>query len=246
MLCHFFQFKMSRFSLVNLLTDVYFSSETYGTWQKKLVVTMAKEKHERIFNSSCPRSRLTAFQSKWMETVELSKVFLDASITSTDEELYDLHLSMRPHLKRLPTGFVYVTPSHRDKLWEEFRAVSMEKHVKVYDMLIDMLERLAVIVDNKGEVLFESLTFLILRNLPSEFAEFKLSPLLAVEKITMNHLMEKVLLFGLEYDEKVTLEPKIPNLNAKRVKEKKRPRCWNCGEVGHLKRDCIQSSVSSS
>ena len=158
---------MSRFSLVNLLTDACFTPETYGTWQKKPVVTMAKEKYERIFNSSCPKSRLTALQRKWMETIELSKVFLDASITSTDEELYDLHLSMRPHLKRLPTGFVYVTPSHRDKLWEEFRAVSMEKHVKVYDMLIDMLERLAVIVDNKGEVLFESLTFLILRNLPS-------------------------------------------------------------------------------
>ena len=62
----------------------------------------------------------------------------------------------------------------------------------------------------------------------------------------MNHLMEKVLLFGLEYDEKVTLEPKIPNPNTKRVKVKKRPRCWNCVEVGHLKRDCDQSSVSSS
>ena len=153
---------MSRFSLVNLLTNVYFTPETYGTWQKKLIVTMAKEKHERIFNSSCPRSRLIALQRKWMETVELSKVFLDASITSTDEELYDLHLSMKPHLKRLPTGFVYVTPSHRDKLMEEFRAVSMEKHVKVYDLLIDMLERLAVIMDNRGEVYYECLTFLIL------------------------------------------------------------------------------------
>ena len=109
-----------------------------------------------------------------------------------------------------------------------------------------MLKRLAVIVDNGGEVYYEFLTFLILRNLPDEFAEFKYSPLLAVERIMMIHLMEKILLFGLEYNEKVALEPKIPNPKEKRAKEKKRPRCWNCGEVGHLKRDCDQSSVSSS
>ena len=138
----------------------------------------------------------------------------------------------------MPTGFVYVTASHRDKLMEEFRAVSMEKHVKGYDMLIDMLERLAVLVDNGGGIYYNTLTFLILRELPEEFAEFKYSTLLAVERITMLHLMKKILLFGLEYDEKVALEPKIPNPKEKQDKEKKRPRCWNCGEVGHLKRDC--------
>ena len=182
--------------MVNLLTDIYFTLETYGTWQKKLVVTMAKEKHERIFNSSCPKSRLTILQKKWMETVELSSVFLDASITSSDKELYDLHLSMRPHLKRLPTGFVYVTPSRRAKLEEEFRAVSMENHVKVYDLLIDMFERLAVLVDNEGGIYYNTLTFLILRKLPEEFAEFKYTHILTVERITMIHLIKKILLFG--------------------------------------------------
>ena len=154
--------------------------------------------------------------------------------------------STKGYLKRLPTGFVYVTASHRDKLMEEFRAVSMEKHVKVYDLLIDMLKRLAILVDNGSGVCYNTLTFLILRKLLEEFAEFKYSPLLAVERITMLHLMENILLFGLEYDEKVALEPKIPNPKEKRAKEKKRPRCWNCGEVGHLKRDCDQSSISSS
>ena len=42
-----FQFKMSRLSLVKLLTDGDFDEDAYNMWKKKLIITMAKEKHEK-------------------------------------------------------------------------------------------------------------------------------------------------------------------------------------------------------
>jgi hypothetical protein len=232
---------------------IKFDGNNFTLWKDMLDTALTAKGLLGYTDGTIPRPTVENQVSEWLKKDAEAKLYIKISVSDPYKPLLLGCNTSKDAIDKLSQVYNITSEIAKQTLWQKFFEHSMIPRQSMASYLAS-IELLAKQLRDAGETVSDTcLTTQVLRSLPDKYRSLRQSfKMLEATRKTMATLTEMLLQEDAEFtardETKAAFKAKVRMHQTHTFKNKSagstsggeagKPKCWTCGQEGHMKRDC--------